>query len=266
VTASSSTIEKLGGSSGLYDGNGGEGCPCATAPPAASFTGVALDPAGNGSVLGQLTPGGNLEAAAYVVATPPPAPTDVRAKAGAASVTLRWKSPTSDGGTAVTGYDVYKATRAGAEGAKPVNSRPLGEATHLLAVTGLKNGTRYYFVVKAINAAGVGTASAEVSATPATVPGAPANVKASGGAREVTVKWTVPASDGGSAVTGYDVYEGTKAGREGTTPVNAKPLAAAKRTFAATGLKKGTKYFFVVKAINTVGIGKASAEVSATPS
>jgi hypothetical protein len=57
----------LGSSSGLYDGNSGQGCPCAQSPPVASITGVALDPSGNGIAVGQLTPGGVLASASYVV-------------------------------------------------------------------------------------------------------------------------------------------------------------------------------------------------------
>ena len=80
------------------------------------------------------------------------------------------------------------------------------------------------------------------------------------------VVWTMPASNGGSAVTGYNLYEGTKAGGESTKPVNSRPLAVTARRYVVSGLKKGTKYYFVVKAINALGVGKASAEVSATPS
>jgi hypothetical protein len=64
----SNTVSQiLGSSSGLYDGNGGQGCPCAQSPPVASITGVALDPSGNGVAVGQLTPGGALASASYVV-------------------------------------------------------------------------------------------------------------------------------------------------------------------------------------------------------
>ncbi len=55
-------------STGLYDGNGGDGCPCPTSPPAASITGVSLDPSGNGAAVGQLRPGKPLGSARYVAA------------------------------------------------------------------------------------------------------------------------------------------------------------------------------------------------------
>ena len=74
-------------------------------------------------------------------------------------------------------------------------------------VTGLTNGTAYTFKVAAINAVGTGSQSADPSnpVTPATVPGAPTVVTAVGGDASASVSWTAPASDGGSAVTGYVV-------------------------------------------------------------
>lgn len=53
----SSITKTLGSSSGLYDGNGGDGCGCATSPPHASVMGVSLDGAGLAVAIGQLTPG-----------------------------------------------------------------------------------------------------------------------------------------------------------------------------------------------------------------
>ena len=74
-------------------------------------------------------------------------------------------------------------------------------------VTGLTNGTAYTFTVAAINSVGTGPASAASnSVTPApvvTVPGAPTIGTATAGNASATVTWTAPASNGGSAITGY---------------------------------------------------------------
>ena len=69
----------------------------------------------------------------------------------------------------------------------------------------------------------------------------------------------------GSPVTGYNVYKGTVLGGESTTPVNATPLAPTARSYTVTGLTHGTRYYFTVKAINTVGPSAPSGEASATP-
>ena len=203
-----------------------------------------------------------------VSATPASVPEPVgspKATAGNGFATVTWAAPTSDGGSAVTGYDVYDSTKSGHEGSAPVNSLPIAPATRTYKVTKLKNGTRYYFTVKAINGIGLSNASSEVSATPATVPEAPGSVKATAGKDDVKVAWAVPKSNGGSAVTGYDVYEGTKSRGESAKPVNAKPLSPSTKSLTVTKLKAGTKYFFVVTAVNARGTSVASKEVSATP-
>ncbi|HEY1989790.1 MAG TPA: fibronectin type III domain-containing protein [Acidimicrobiales bacterium] len=97
-----------------------------------------------------------------------------------------------------------------------------------------------------------------------TVPGAPTLVSATPGNASVTLTWTPPASDGGSAITGYNVFVGTASGGESSTPANGSTLVSG-NTFTVTGLTNGTPYFFTVKAVNSVGSSSASNEVSATP-
>ncbi|HEV2244851.1 MAG TPA: fibronectin type III domain-containing protein, partial [Streptosporangiaceae bacterium] len=129
--------------------------------------------------------------------------------------------------------------------------------------TGLVNGTTYFYTVAALNAVGTSPQSAEVSATPQpTVPTAPLAVTAGAGNGSVSLTWSVPASDGGSPVTGYNVYRGTSAGGESATPVASNVSGTS---FTDTGLVNGTTYFYTVAALNAVGTSPQSAEVSATP-
>ncbi|HEX2806263.1 MAG TPA: fibronectin type III domain-containing protein, partial [Kineosporiaceae bacterium] len=91
---------------------------------------------------------------------------------------------------------------------------------------------------------------------PATAPGAPTIGTAAPGSTTATVAWTAPASDGGSAITGYTVrgYVGAA-----TTPSITANVAAGLTGTVVTGLTNGTSYRFDVAAVNTVGTGAYSA-------
>ncbi len=88
----------------------------------------------------------------------------------------------------------------------------------------------------------------------ASTPGAPTSVNGTPGNGSVALTWTAPASDGGSAITGYRVtpYIGGTA----QTPVLTGSTATS---FTVNGLTNGTAYTFRVAAINAVGTGPDSA-------
>jgi fibronectin type 3 domain-containing protein len=191
-----------------------------------------------------------------VPATVPGAPTGLAAVPGNGQVTLSWAAPASDGGSPVTGYNLYAGTTPDFTG-KP----PLGKVTGTaVTVTGLVNGTIYYFMVTAVNGVGEGP-GAEVRAVPLTVPTAPTGLTAVPGNGQVALSWAAPASDGGSPVTGYIIYQGTSPGGETGTPVKGSPVTATSHT--VTGLTNGTTYYFKVVAVNAAGLSPLSEEASA---
>jgi predicted phage tail protein len=204
--------------------------------------------------------GVSAEASATPVApvTAPGAPRGLTATAGDTTVSLSWKAPGSDGGAAITGYRVYQGT-----GKKPVASVAGTSAT----VKGLADGTTYSFRVRAVNKAGEGPASGAASATPTaatTKPGPPNGLTASPGNGQVTLSWTAPGSNGGAAISGYEIYRGTTPGGESGTPVNASLVAGT--SYTVTGLTNGTTYYFTVAPVNKAKLqGAKSGEASATP-
>ena len=191
--------------------------------------------------------------------TAPGAPRGLTATAGDAQVSLSWQAPGSNGGAAITGYRVYQGTSK-----KPVAS-VTGTGT---TVKNLTNGTAYSFKVTAVNKAGEGPASGAASATPTakvTKPGLPNGLTASPGNGKVTLSWKAPGSDGGTGISGYEIYRGTSPGGESGTPVNASLVAGTSST--VTGLTNGTRYYFTVAAVNKAKLQSAkSGEASATPS
>ena len=89
-----------------------------------------------------------------------------------------------------------------------------------------------------------------------TVPGAPTGVSATGGNTSASVAFTIPANNGGSAITVYTVTSnpGSFTGMGSTSPIN------------VTGLANGTAYTFTVVATNVVGNSVAStASTAVTP-
>ena len=160
------------------------------------------------------------------------------------------------------------AARSPATASRRTSARPprravlTGSAATTFTVTGLTNGTAYTFRVAAINAIGTGADSAASAAiTPAaaaTVPGAPTGVGGTAGNGSVALSWTAPASNGGSAITGYRVTPFI--GATAQTPVL---TGSAATTFTVTGLTNGTAYTFTVAAINAVGTGADSAASAA---
>jgi hypothetical protein len=176
-----------------------------------------------------------------------PVPVSLSAIGGDAVVTLIWTA--SKG---ATGYNVKRGTTKG------------GPYTQLATTTspGYKdssviNGTTYYYVVSALNAAGESANSAEVFATPKLVPpSAPTNLMATAGDAQVSLTWS--ASNG---ATSYHVKRSTTSGGPYT-----QIGAPTPSSYTDTSVTNGTSYYYVVSALNSAGESANSAQVSAIPS
>ncbi len=188
----------------------------------------------------------------------PNAPELLSAVSGDSQVSLSW-NPVAG----ASGYNVYKSN---VSGVYEMNTASVTSSVYSYDVTGLTNGTTYYFVVRAINVSVVSEPSNEMSATPATeavppivlpaipvAPAVPTGVAAVAGNGNATISFTVPADDGGSAITSYVV---TSSPGNITTTGTASPIIV-------NGLTNGTSYTFTVKAVNSVGTSAASGASSA---
>ena len=188
--------------------------------------------------------------AALTMPGAPTPPQSVTATAGNGQASVTWSAPASDGGSSVTAYIItpYQGTTAG-------SSQTVNATTTSATVTGLTNGTAYTVQVQAQNAIGTGPAGVSNSVTPAAPPGAPATASASASNNQVTVTWTVPTSDGGSAVTGYTITPSS-----GANPVS---VGASTLSTVFTNLPLGN-YTFQVAASNVAGLGVAITTNSVT--
>ena len=187
-------------------------------------------------------------------ATVPGAPTITSAVPGN-SVTITWSAPANDGGAAITNYRIYRGTSSGGESLLIT----VGRVTTYTDTT-TTGGTTYYYQVAAVNGAGEGPRSGELSATPMAPPGAPTITSVTAGNGSASLAWSAPANNGGSQITSYSVFRGTTSGGETilTTVGNVTG-------WTDTGLVNGTTYFYKVAAANIKGAGAPSNEKSATP-
>ena len=119
------------------------------------------------------------------------------------------------------------------------------------------NGTTYYYVVAASNAAGSSANSAQVSALPAlpNPPPTPNGLTATAGNQQVALNW-----NGSAGATSYKVGRSTTNGGPYTNI--ASPAANA---YTDAALNDGTTYYYVVAALNAGGTSSNSTQVSATP-
>ncbi len=180
----------------------------------------------------------------------PGLPTGVSAVPGNAQATVSWTAPSSDGGSAITGYKVTSSPDG-------KNCTTTGALT--CTVTALTNATAYTFTVTATNTSGSSAASvASIAITPVGPPGAPTNIIGASGNALVVVSWTAPVSNGGSVVTGYKAMAVSDTTKSCTT--------TGALTCTITGLTNGTGYTFVVQASNSAGASTAStASATVTP-
>ncbi len=191
--------------------------------------------------------------------TVPAAPEALVAGAGDGTVLLHWDAPSTDGGTGLQRYRVYRSDNSGASWVLAGTS-----ATPDLADSMVTNGTDYLYRVTATNAVGEGPTSASTAARPsssaATAPGAPGRFTAAGKYASNLLTWSAPDS-GGSPITAYQVYRGSAAGA--TTLLTT--VAGAATSFSDTDVVVGTRYYYRVSAVNAVGEGGLSVEEWAVP-
>jgi subtilisin family serine protease len=178
---------------------------------------------------------------------PPSAPT-LSAARGNGQVTLSWTAPADDGGADVTAYEIYRGTSSGSL----VRVATVGNVL-TYTNTGLTNGVTYWFQVAAVNSAGIGEPSNEVSATPATKPSPPRSLKVARAGNSLRLSWQAPTSDGGSPITTYKIYRTDETGSAQTFTVPASQLNYIDKSVA-----RQSWYAFIVTAINAVGESTAS--------
>ena len=172
------------------------------------------------------------------------------------NMVVEWKAPTNNGGSPILGYHLER---------KEKNSLLWTKLNKLLIpdtrfkTTELEEGIEYEFRVYAENIAGLSPVSkiseSTVARDPCDPPGTPEAIEIT--RNLVTLQWTRPQYDGGSAITGY-VIERRK--HPDTRWMKASFTNIIDTQFTLTGLTEDCVYEFRVIARNAAGISSCPSE------
>jgi fibronectin type 3 domain-containing protein len=164
-----------------------------------------------------------------------------------------------------TNADVYKIFREVVGGAF-TQVASLSPAATSFNDTNLTPGTNYDYHIEAWNISG---AADRTGADLFTVSPAITNLSANAGNNQIALSWSAP--PGGPSLT-YNVYRGTSAGGESTTPV---ATGLTTTSFTDTSANPGTTYFYEVTSVDPASLATPSVapfgesgrsnEVSASP-
>ena len=195
-----------------------------------------------------------------IEAVEPGAPTELTVRPvggpmGSSQLLLTWSPPSDDGGSAITGYRIWRSvTRVG--GWIPHASIG-GACTTVCTYTDrdLSPATTWFYRVYAENSEGLGPASnVDDGTTNAAPPGGPQNVRARAtGPSSILLAWDAPDTNGGARITGYGIQvQGPNDNSWIDLELN---TGTTTTTFTHTGLEPVTRYNYRVRAINRVGEG-----------
>jgi ferredoxin len=203
---------------------------------------------------------GNGAASTAVSGTPatvPGVPTSLTATAGDQSASIACTAPSSNGGSAITGY------KYSIDGGTTWNTA--SSATCPISITGLTNGTAYTVWLKATNAVGDSASYASTTVTPRALPTAPVITSITSGNQSLTVNCT-DANGNGSAITNYEYTTDMGVTWRALSPVdNSCPLTITKTSANNTTLVNGTSYPVSIRGVNAAGSGANPSKQDATP-
>ena len=186
--------------------------------------------------------------------TMPGSPVPTSLTAGNGSATVTWTAPEDNGGATITSY-----TATADDGNGGVFTCTVDAGSTSCLIKGLANGTSYTVTIAANNVAGGSIAVTAGVVTPASVPDAPTNITVTPASGAVTVSWSAPASDGGSAIYRFTA---TASDFDGNTFT----CITTGSSCVITTLTNGYNYDITVVATNAVGDSVPAEGGNITPS
>ena len=176
------------------------------------------------------------------------------------SATLSWTAPVYNGGSAITDFKV-ETSRYGVTWTVVPHTASTSVS---LSLSGLAPGTTYQVRVSAVNAIGASSYETNTVTTLTTSASAPRSVTASAVTTStLTLKWLIPSSNGGAAITDYKVEV---SGNAGTTWTSISHTPSNSLSFNVTRLTRAKTYKFRISAITSYGQGSTSSVLTVSTS
>ncbi|MBP7654628.1 hypothetical protein KA977_14490, partial [Candidatus Dependentiae bacterium] len=177
---------------------------------------------------------------------PPAIPGNVTITAGNGYIDLKWNANTE---LDLAGYNVYRSLSTDGDYIK-INGNLITQ--NFYRITGLMNGTNYYFIVKAVDnwsPQNESDSSAVVSGKPALVdiiaPLAPKNLCASGQVEQIVLNWSKNLE---TDLSGYKIYRTQTSGSNYVLIKNITDSNVS--SFTDTNVAAGHIYYYVLKAFD----------------
>jgi len=180
-------------------------------------------------------------------------------------IKVSWTTP-GDGGSIIKGYQIERWDVINGWTVHVANTA-VTDITYEDTLNVLQD-TEYKYKVAAINTMGTGLPSLESPAiTTPRVPDAPTNPTSAindivNAPMVVTLGWTAPANDGGSALTGYNIYEQIAGAGWSATPI--ATVGPTVTTYDHTTTQTNTLHEYRFTATNNVGESAFSTTTSVT--
>lgn len=176
----------------------------------------------------------------------PHVPTNVRAIVNGSTVEIVWDPPLNNGGVVIDAYLIFR-------GISGSPSELIATVSDILSYfdLNLTFGVTVRYSVHARNRIGLSDPSSDTTVTPVGPPSVSEKIWLIEGVGHLEVQWSIPDNDGGSPIIQYWIYKGT-------SPFVLEKITEVDYTdqsYIDTNLEIGTRYYFRVSAVNSIGEG-----------